>query len=1143
MLSNDQDAAAAMDEEKAASKPSNQWNQSNNTDEIITGWEALLSLISSLYSERPDSAIAWWIEPDLAQFIRLSADVWTPRFLTRFLNFLSALACGPNSATQANHVLSSDSTGSLGNVNWTTFFRTLNNYVERFSQADVAFELSLIESNLIIAFLNLVSEVVKSCVSARRILCENQNFRALDTLFYLLVGKLQVDLKAALFKTIAAFCTAPNEGFDLSNHIWQYVEQSQMIPTLEASHDGKIATARGLIYDLREIETSMKTYPETFSFLNLLKMLLSSTDKVGADSIFDSLGMPSRVGGIRPYIGFVVDEVFIKIDEMNFINIAEKYKLIGLCLDIFHICLERFDITDTISYLAIGGIQQNGHSPLRSLGLQPGFDILCRLFSGSKFSDCIFNVILNANEAISSSSSYNALRILYFALQIQRPFLEQIAPSIVESKEALFLKLPSAMSGLDSHLAMKKDVIVKIGSLINCDYATLALLSVSILSLLSKSSLFAGIDSSEPFNRSNRLVGVFESSTESNRILKGYVDRLLVEGVEASIVDNIFSNEENQREASSLYFDPANLKHSVDHCIRLEILDMLVWNISSKSSPNVAYFLLGLQAKDSSKLNSQLLKISCFPAIVDLLFQGEENRPFFISHPILAEKIFHLIYLTCADPRIASQVLRYLRNEHDFFARQLAKFYPSSDTDELVQGNMESLVVRLHQCAWLLKTVALDLHVTSITGQRSQSMRILNLLFSSSEYQERDSSQLYEQPLTLASSFLHVLNLTESNMVPLDLSQTIFSWIDLASFMKDDERGTEIFDIPTLYSQLVSFVNHLEKVGTIVQVGGRVAALEMASQILDHILAKNEIQQVSSARFHSMQAWCYLIRIAIKGYFDLLPDEIRERRIFELLSGLLQRIGSHSISTSIGTCVSQTVLALISRLDQDRKNRQNYEIDVNLGNQMDTFNSAILQGILEGIQVPGSSSVMRGNYYASLITFINFLNPESLKLGVEARLSLKETFTVISKLPNRFWDILCGDASDSEPSWQTVAFGTLASLCEAANWNHIRFNSQSHAMINYLAKRNSLGHFIRTIKQYDDQYLQLIISSNIPEEMDQLLYAFNSKMTFLLRVAETRYGSERLLEYGILESLTECQYLDQLPSNEKTCIFIGKCTD
>lgn len=39
-------------------------------------------------------------------------------------------------------------------------------------------------------------------------------------------------------------------------------------------------------------------------------------------------------------------------------------------------------------------------------------------------------------------------------------------------------------------------------------------------------------------------------------------------------------------------------------------------------------------------------------------------------------------------------------------------------------------------------------------------------------------------------------------------------------------------------------------------------------------------------------------------------------------------------------------------------------------------------------------------------------------------------------------------------------------------------------------------------------------------------------MVLLLRIAETRAGADRLIEYGLLEKLTDCQYLDQLPSAE-----------
>ena len=1089
MQSHDQDIAASMDEQQEQMALSGTFRGPTSPQILpfqnLTAWESMLKMICGLYQGRPDSAVAWWTEPELAQFIRLAADVWTPRFLTQFLHMVAALSCGSNSANHAHHVLSSESTGSLGNVNWSTFFRTLNNYIERLSQTDNSFELSQVESNLITAFLDVVAEVVKYNVTARRVLCENQNFRALDTLFYLLVSRLQIDLKASLFNTIAAFCSPPTEGLDISSHVWNYIEQSQIIQVYNADGLNGVKSTQGLLYDLTEVEVSLKTYPESFAFLNLLKMLIATSPKNSPDSIFDSLGMPNRNGGIRPYISFVIDEVFLNIDERPFANPEERSKITNICLDIFILCLERFDISNAISFLAQqGSVSSSGFSPLKSLGLQPGFEILCRLFSGSRLMQKLISIIENSSSNLKDECSINSLyitlRIIYFGLQIQRSFLEQISPAIVEAKEAIVLQLPSSMTGLDSHLAVRKNAIIQIGAMINLDHDTIALLSVSIISLLSKSSIFAGVDPSEPFNKTNRLVGIFEHSQESNRILKGYSDRLQVEGVEV-IGDFEQSSANDHREAMGLYFDPANLKHSIGHNIRLEILDMLLWNISSKLYPNIGHFLLGITS-NPGKSTSKVSKISCLPVIVDLLQNDEDGfiKPFFITHPILAEKLYHLIYLICVDSKTSTQSLRFLRNDCDFFARQLSKFSPIEDTPD--NSNIEKLVVRQHQLAWLLKCIALELHITSISGQRSQSMKLLNLLFTTTGTQDRvaftASAQSFEQPLTMASGILHSLNLSENNLPPLDLSQTIFCWVDLAACMKCDERGTEIFDIPTLYAQLLSYVNQLESAGTIMQVGGRSAALEMVAQILDHIQAKNTAQTISSARFHGLQSWCYLIRIAIKGYFDLFSDEVRERRIFELLSTLLQKVGSNGISASVGTCVSQAVLALVSRLDQDRKIRYHYELSQSSDNQMDAFNSAIMQGILDGIQIPGSSSAMRGNYYSALVAFIGFLNPCEIHQGKKANGTIRETASIISRLPNRFWDILCGDASDSELSWQTVAFSTLAALCETVNYDHDKSSSQTHAMINYLVKRNSIGYFIRTITQSDDAILQAILSDN-----------------------------------------------------------------
>ncbi|KAJ3360665.1 hypothetical protein HDU91_004428 [Kappamyces sp. JEL0680] len=1166
MLAKDQDSVEAVEaQDQQKSGVASLWNAPVSSKAVPTSWESLLVFICDLYGDREDVAAAWWTEPELAQFIKISSDVWHSRFLIRFVKMLEALSCGVASSSQAHLVLYTDSPGLLSNLNWGTFFRSINSYTDKLMQPDnSAMELNPAESSLIISMLGLASTVVKYSVAARRVLCENQNYSALDSLFNLLTTRLQVDMKAALINTIASFCTPPTDGFDVTFHIWNYMEYAQIIPTVsegyfDASHVGTYgigsehqSSARGLVFDLKEIETPMKTYTETMAYLHLVKMLLSSASK-DPDSVFDSLGVPNRVGGIRPYISFIIDEVFMKIDDRQFIDPEERGMMLCLCLEIFNLCLEKLDTSTVLSYLAeqrqeafsaAVNVTNPLYASLRSLGIHPGFDILCRLLNGSRFCHRILNIIETYGETLPNRSDgiaqYSSLRIVYFVLQIQGSFLGVIAPAIVEAKEANFLQLPTSMSGLESHMASRKQVIVRIAALVNHEYNLIALLSIDILFMISKSSIFSGVDQSEPMNRTNRLVGVLESSTESIQIQQGFSDRINVDAIENSLADEIFTGVQNQYEGSPLYFDPSSLSHSIDHTIRLTILDMLIWNISSKLSPNIAHFLLGLSVGNTgTDEDAPMPRTGALSVIVDLLFQGEIapgsleeshsfQKPFYVTHSLLAEKCYHLIYLLCSDAATGTQTLRYLRNDCDFFVRQLSRFSPVQDNGVPDDGSTEQIVVRLHQCAWLLKSVSLELHLAALTGQRSQSQRLLNLLFTSSSSQLLQATSAFELPLTKAAGILQFLNMTESSLPPLDLSQTIFSGVNLADYMKNDDRGTEIFDVQTLFLTLTSFVNYLEGSGSIIHAGGRAGAFEIISQIMDHILEKNRGQQISSARFHCMQSWCSLIRVSIKGYFDLFSPELRERRIFELLTSLLQRIGNDKTSLSIGTCVSQAVLALISRLDHDRQTRIMVELDSSGGHQMDSVNSAILQGILDGLQVPGSSASMRGNYYASLMIFIRFANSDD----PHSREYSQETASIIAKLPNRFWELLCRDASDSELIWQTVAFATLGSLCQTANWGHAaNINSQYHPLLNFLTKRNFLGHFIRTINQFDDGFLKSIIVEG-SDEHENIRFVFETKMTLLLRISETKVGSDRLLEYGVMESLADCQYLDQIPRRE-----------
>ena len=51
------------------------------------------------------------------------------------------------------------------------------------------------------------------------------------------------------------------------------------------------------------------------------------------------------------------------------------------------------------------------------------------------------------------------------------------------------------------------------------------------------------------------------------------------------------------------------------------------------------------------------------------------------------------------------------------------------------------------------------------------------------------------------------------------------------------------------------------------------------------------------------------------------------------------------------------------------------------------------------------------------------------------------------------------------------------------------------------------------------------------------LYVYESKMSLLVRMAQTRQGAERLLEARVLPILADCDFLDARPEADKS--FLG----
>ena len=107
------------------------------------------------------------------------------------------------------------------------------------------------------------------------------------------------------------------------------------------------------------------------------------------------------------------------------------------------------------------------------------------------------------------------------------------------------------------------------------------------------------------------------------------------------------------------------------------------------------------------------------------------------SHPQLAELCYKVLYQLCCHRDLSLPTLRFLRNNQDFLHTQLSHLpldpthlergHHGDDSNGLPGPAHLSL---LHQQAWLLRTAAIELRMTSLNHLRSHTQRLLGLLLS-----------------------------------------------------------------------------------------------------------------------------------------------------------------------------------------------------------------------------------------------------------------------------------------------------------------------------------------------------------------------------------------------------------------------------
>ncbi|KAF7266032.1 hypothetical protein GWI33_020609 [Rhynchophorus ferrugineus] len=1083
-------------------------------------FDNLLLSIAKFYSNNVldnDCALAWWspldINPNqttnlrapsravsLFKFIRFAGDMVPSTLFVPFVKMLSGLSTSPSTARHCFNMLKQAGVHLSQTLSWDHFFMSFTQYYNNLrqeapAQTDTVYRnrpgyhkgVSPQELEGLHAVLLLIRSVAEHDEFSRLALCEHPAWSPQTILLGLVSCSVPIPLKADLLLTLASLAKSSENA----SQMWENLEASQILVTIPTTSS---YAPRGIQTELDEIESRMEEYPLTRALLKLLDTLTNF-------GIPRTLGAGPRKPGFDPYLSFIVNSVFLKYNSRSYRNPEEKWDVALMCLRLFEKFLTQYDPK-------VSDFPQNTASEFNS---SPGYHLMLQLNNKTEVLNIILDIIDDGNRYFDAYVSFpgqekvrdctlTCLNILHRTLVLQSKFFSTLAMSstslILISMNKLLLTINRRSGKPDHCINVAKYVTYQ------QHVPKHSLVAVKILCHITSSAV-----------GHTQFMNILMSTDESQQIIKsGFFECL----------------------------DSTNDDKDTINATKKEILRLLKQCLNY-TSPNLTHFLVGFDLRrDVSKTEFQYPGVMNFPrtclhallSLLDSVISTVMESP----PPDLVESGYHLLYLLAANYKTSGPVLRFLRLNKTFFKNHLKES----------RKNFNKELTGVNQLSWLMKTLAIELKVTSNTKQVTYLKQLTSFLINipAGEEGQEDIFSLVQK------------NLLETRLVTPDdvkLNNFMTSFIDFFEFKVPEvetptweffdnhvltqilqqcqkKSSMKLIDLKKLHQILYDELKNLQGTAAI----GQIQAINQEiPKVLKYALSLNKRTESCVSVVALVDAWRQVAEVLV----SFMPLEIldpMEQQVLSitLLLSILNKATKSQLLPEVNRLLSGAVLLMIDNIRRHYVREQKFK-KVNAESERPNFNvisyyfgslKKILESLVEWIM---TSDVIDGelriNLYAALVTFLQLANVEQSHEDITADSSLyisrldgsrysiedsdkqmKFSTDIIANFGEKLMEVLCHDCIGGQEICKILAmssFSHLMTMTGNVNW------------IIYLSSKGYLKHIIQGILESDSDLRTMLEPG---AENIKPLYLYLAKMLLLVRLAGSRVGAEMILEQKLL---------------------------
>ncbi|CAM6098602.1 unnamed protein product [Calypogeia fissa] len=1095
---------------------------------------SFLDMISEVYQRAPeltlDNDLLW-------NFVRFAGEDHTTHLtLVAFLNMLTSLASNEDTGKKVYQLLQNK---MIRGVGWQILFNSLNVYDYRFRQTlqspgGLLPEFQNWDARALEAYLRVLKKVMEVGNDLER----SQWFPDIEPLFKLLpYENVPPSLKGALRNAITVFVQVLPV---LKGKVWRLLEQYDL-PLVAAPvvAEGNIQQLSSQGYDmtfqLNEVEARQEEYPSTLSYLELLNVLIVNEE--------DNSDRGRRYNEM---FRFVRDQVFAPFAQRAYSDPVQKWKLVVAALTHFQILLSVYQLSDEDirSSTDHALLPHNGASDgLVSTARLPTAELMKDLMSGRIIYRNIMNILMLGVNTVADE------RIS----QLHGPFLED---AIQLCLQLILLALTKDGPYAEHWRPVYQPLVVTLSHDIRQISTLLEYVRYEMSPKIQQFSI--------------QIMGILSSR------MPQLVSVILETGLGTSLVEDYAACLESRSLEDEAPDSPDDDTGSL-------ILRLLIDNLD-KPAPNISHLLLKFDVDQPVERTVLQPKrhFSCLRVVLDILDSLSKPE----VNAGLHELGFQLLYELCVDGVTSAATVELLRSEkYNFFAKHLDKF--SSEALPARNSNQSLRVSSLQQRAWLLKLLALELHVSDmdIASHRDNCRHLLSGLFLQSTFTSDN-----EVPSSLLvvrhgpSDGLHkikILQLLDMLQFPLPETQQELP-LDLQSRKEDlkvdeildnpatveeggvyhlSERGDRLIDLAALGDALWQEYRQLEvKYNLLVNAERQLELREAVQKILRWAWKRNKTLEEQAAQLHMLVGWAQLAEVALSQRFEFLSS--RSQILYEILDACLTASILLDCSLGMALTLSQVVMTTMAKLQEQSMvspGEGESTDDVTYMDLLSTVrlsNSAchtILSKLIAFILRPESSEFLRRRQYATLLSYLHYCQGmvnRDLPLSVMRTLLLDDrdgeedveiekldrdqsdlaqiNFSILKREATEIVDVVVRDATHGSEVGKAMAYYVLDALLGL---------DHQQVFLSQLQSRGLLQSCLTDIST--NSYQAVLLPS--PESVRRL-YTLESEMSLLLRVGyqSKKRGAQALFAMGAIRHLSSCRALNVLFTEDSSSDKIMK---